>query len=918
MSILSTIELLNEGNPMPLTDKNGHIFTVSPSTAKKGRAYRTKEFVPLTKYEKEMPGVVVGQNRGMIFSSCRPINGKYLIPTLEEINFIIVDEESRKLFPVDDAENKIAWVGQGEHSVKDVIGDGQGQHSFCDTEGHLAVDLWFKWARMGYGVKGVIQPVLPTDIGTKVIDHWGVERTITLGNTVVLNSSLVKGLGAYESLEDFIAHGKEWGLTELMKQWQSGDHKPEKERIVGVQAQGTNLTQTRDDIRSLLKPEARKIWASKFEQIAWMNQANINTTRGRAFAARPSMIYKELVKNQINTQATTNFLRIARGQVKVEAQYLKMFQDKLVWSLVYIHGMAPNEAAKKAAETGLHGEIRVNPSYAGLHIIKDDNGKGRPFYTKETFIDGKGRYVKVALVRYPHGAPSETIIVKAYLDATVPADVIMFPAPVANDDGTVPVRILYAFRLQGADFDGDAVTAFSEKIWVEAQERNTGKPYMIIPVNTESTEKDKTKVTDETWETFCQEKVDSLSNQVGLIATSLKYFFSQKANMIRNANKDDISTIVDMITSHACAMGDDIDEFKHGKAKNTIVPFIVPGKDGEKDETLYAPYFMRYTKKFKTEEDFDKAIYMKTGEEKKPGSGVLDTYAEMTEALMKECKLDITKEVSKASDGKDRYYFGVNPAKWETKNVELFAAESGIGQVSVALPIELEKVFNIPHGICMSAKDLFVTLYKSHAEMCKALISTDQDDDRSSLIKALDRINEHYALAKVAIVAWTKAMMKVKAEKDPKINTDINGEEAMKIFATIMTQHTTKARSAIEVLTETGLFRKPNGETYEKTVFSASRTFNYFLDVCGDGLLLQKIEEPNFPPVSEKIINAAKVVMPDLDKAEQKARKELALINRIAETLSFEEIKEVTEEDESYVPEDSMWLSSDEGAANIW
>ena len=904
-TILSKIELLNEGNPLPLNEAKGYLFTVSPSTAKKSRGYYTKEQVKLTEYEKKMPGVVIGQNRGMIFSSCRPVVGKHIIPELGDINFIIVNEVSRKLFPIDDAENKIAWIGKGEHAIKDVIGDGQGQHFFCTNDGHLATDLWLKPAEFGYGVKGMLGPGLATDIGVKVIDIWGVERTITLGNTLVLNTSLVKGVGAYDSLEDFIAHGEQWGLTTLMKQWQSGDHKPEMKRIIGTQPNSTNLTLTRQEIEELLKPESRKIWTKKFEKIAWMANANIKTTRGRAFAARPELIYKDVVMNQIDVQASTNFLRIAKGQVKVEAQYLKMFQDKLVWSLVYIHGMDPNEAAKKAAETGLHGEIRVNPAFAGHTIVKDENSKTHVEYKKETFLDNKGRYIETALVRYPHGAPSETIIVKAYLDSTVPVDVVIFPAPVANDDGTISVKTLYAFRLQGADYDGDAVTAFTNKIWLEAQKRNIGKPYMIIPINTESTEKDKTLVTDETWEAFCQMKVMSLSNQVGLIATSLKYFLSQKADMIRSGK--DVQIVTDMITSHACAMGDDIDEFKHGKSKNTLRPFVIPGVNGLDDEVLHSPYFVRYAKKYKSQEEFDKAVYNKNGSEKKPGTGILDMYATSAEKLMNMCGLPVKAEVAKVSDGKDRYYFGVHPVQWKAKEIDLFVAEHGEGQLSVALPVELERAYNVPHGTVFSVKKLFQLLYKDHSATCNSLINCDQDDpDRDRLIKSVTRINERYVLAKVAIVAWTKAM------KFARTGENISAEEAMKLFTTLMTQHTSKARSVIDVMTRTGTFVNADGEKYEKTIFTAARTFNYFLDVCGDGLLLQKEEAPNFPEVSDAIIAAAEVEMPDLEKAKQKALKELALIDRIVETLNIDQISEIVEEENAELCDEDIWVSSED------
>ena len=199
------VSVLNDGNPMNIGETEGFHFTVSPSTAKKGRAYRTDKPVPLTKYEKKMPGVVVAQNRGMLFSSCRKIDDKYVIPPIEEMNIIVVNEVSRKLKPIDDELHKISWKGKGSHEVKDVIADGQGQHWFCDKEGKFADKLWLKIALFGYGIKGMLQPGLARDIGKKIIDRWGIERTITKGNTLLLNTSMVKGINAYDSLEDLVA-----------------------------------------------------------------------------------------------------------------------------------------------------------------------------------------------------------------------------------------------------------------------------------------------------------------------------------------------------------------------------------------------------------------------------------------------------------------------------------------------------------------------------------------------------------------------------------------------------------------------------------------------------------------------------------------------------------------------------------------
>lgn len=886
---LDGVTVLNDGNPSEL-GSGENLFTVSPSTAKKCRGYYTNKPVPLTKYELKMPGVVVCQNRGMIFSSARPVSGDYVIPALKDLNLIVVDEVSRKLKPVDDEENKVFWKGKGKRVVKDVIADGQGQHWFCTKAGKLAVGLWLKVAKFIYGLKGMIQPGLITDVGQKVKDHWGVWREITLGNTLLVNSSMVKGLAAYDSLEDLIAHGEEWGLTKLMKQWQSGDHRPANHRIMGTQANATNLEQTPAEIEGFLRPEAREIWAHKFPRVAWMKSANIETARGRAIAARPSLVYKNLVINQINTKAGNMFLRLAQGKFMAEGQYLKMYMDKLVYSYVYVHGMDPNAAAKKAAATGLHGEIRVSPAFAGRYYETDESGAKHVKYKKDVQHDNKGAYVEVALVRYPHGAPSETIIVKAYLDDTCPRDVILFPAPVANDDGTISVGKLFAMRLQGADFDGDAVTAYTEKVWLEAQKRNAGKYYMVIPVNTEGAEKDKTLVTDETFAQFCEQKVLGLSNQVGLIATSLKYFLSQCIDMIKEGCEPGV--VIAMIVDHACAMGDDIDEFKHGKAENELVPFVVTWVDG--NEVLYSPYFNRYAMKYKSEEDFLKACFRKDkkGEytiPKYPGKGILDTYATKMKTLMDKAGLEVVEEVAEASDGKNRWFFTVKPAKWEPKEVELHITK-GEGSISTALPESLEKAYGIKHGTTFSAKDLFRMLYRDHSATCKSLMSdcTNDDKDRDQAIKNLIKLNERYALAKVSIIAWTKAMKAAKGET-------VTAEEALKIFTTIMVQHNSKNRSIIDTLTKSGSFKRADGTPYEVTVFAAERCFNYFLDLCGDGLLFLGEEKPDFPEVSEAILEAANATMPNLGLAKEKARRELAEIDKIVGNLD-KEIETVTEE----------------------
>lgn len=889
MKKLEGVVVLNEGNPMELGSTE-HLFTVSPSTAKKNRGYCTDKPVSLTKYELKMPGVVVAQNRGMIFSSCRPVSGDYVIPELKDINLIVVDEISRKLNPVDDKNNKIYWEGKGEHVVKDVCADGQGQHWFCTKNGTLAVSLWLKLAKLGYGLKGMLQPGLATDIGAEVVDHWHVARKITLGNTMLINSSVVKGLSAYDSLEELIEHGEAWGLTTLMKQWQSGDHNPEERRIMGTQPNATNLALTKEEVENFLKPEALQIWATKFEKAAWMKAANIRTSRGRAIAARPGLMYNQLVMNHLDSKAGNMFLRLAQGKFMAEGQYLKMYMDKLVYSLVYIHGMSYSDAARKAAETGLHGEIRVNPAFAGRYYKKDENGNKVLSYKKETFVDKKGRYIETALVRYPHGAPSETIIVKAYLDETCPEDVILFPAPVADNEGNVPVAVLYAMRLQGADFDGDAVTAFTERKWIAAQKRNIGKHYMCIPVNTESTEKDKTLVTDETWTMFCEQKVASLSNRVGLIATSLKYFLSQDADLLRNEEECEVN--MGVIVSHACAMGDDIDEFKHGKSTNQLVPFVVERYDGE--ETLSSPYFNRYACKFKDYNKFLKASFKKGKdgytEPKKPGSGVLDMYAVAIEELMAKAGLPVVAEQKKASDGKDRWYYTVHPVQWKSKDVELHIGE-GIGHGRAALPEALEKLYNVEHGTTFTAKELFKMLYRDHSAQCKALLECDED----LAVKRLIRINERYALAKVAVVSWAKVVRAIKGET-------LTAEEAMKVFTTLMVQHTQKSRSSLETLTQTGTFRRDDGSTYEKTEFEAMRWLNYFFDLCGDGLLLLGEEKPDFPDVASSTLAAVGAKAPDMEKARELARKEMDVIDRICDKLGIGLNAVVEYIDNNYVP----------------
>ena len=909
---MNGVTVLNDGNPSDLGESEGNLFTVSPSTAKKGRGYYTDKPVPLTKYEKQMPGVVVAQNRGMIFSSAKNIHGNFVIPTMGEINLIVVDEKSRKLRPIDDVENRISWKGNGDHVVKDVVADGQGQHWFCTEDGELAHDLWFKLAKFGYGLKGMVQPGRFADIGVEVVDHWGVVRRITLGNTLLVNSSLVKGLDAYKSLEDLLEHAEEWGLTTMLKQWQSGDHIVAKRRIMGTQPNATNLALTYQETEELLKPEAREIWATKFEKVAWMKSSNICSSRGRALAARPSLLKNELVMNKLDSEAGNTFLRLAQGKFMAEGSYLKMYQDELAFSYAYVHGMDVNEAAKKAASKGLHGEIRVNPSFAGMYTYVDENGVKQVGYKKKTYVDAKGRYIETALVRYPHGAPSETIIVKVYLDKNVPDDVIVFPLPVANDDGTIPVKVLYAFRLQGADFDGDAVTAYTEEAWLEAQKRNAGKSYMIIPVNTEGTEKDKTLVDDDTWEDFCKQKVASLSNRVGLIATSLKYFFSQCADDLRMGA--DPEMIAKVIVYHACAMGDDIDEFKHGKALVELMTFVIDRADGE--EFLKAPYFNRYACKYKSEEAFAKARNNKDGSPKTPGSGVLDMYAVAAERLMQKAGLQVVEAQTRASDGKDRWYYTVHPVQWESAETDLDKGEHFAAN-NTALPVELENLYGIEHGKKLSAKDLFQILYRDHAATLSGLVSDSDDDDQ--LVKAVSKLNERIMLAKLAIVAWTQAMKKAKDGEE------IRADEALKLFTAILVQHREGCRSTLDVLTRTGTFKRADGTPYEKTIFDAQRLFYYFLDICGDGLFMLWQEKPEFPEVSEKVLSSVSYKEPDMEKAWELVFDQCDLLERMSGLLS-EGVSAVVEEldkyeDTSVLNDGSFELSVDElpdDVSDLW
>ena len=162
-------------------------------------------------------------------------------------------------------------------------------------------------------------------------------------------------------------------------------------------------------------------------------------------------------------------------------------------------------------------------------------------------------------------------------------------------------------------------------------------------------------------------------------------------------------------------------------------------------------------------------------------------------------------------------------------------------------------------------------------------------------MKALARVNAKYALAKVAIVAWTRAMKKVKD------GVDLTVEEALKVFTTLLIQHNPKNRSAIEVMTEAGMFRDKDGRVYEKSVYDAMRKFNFFLDLCGDGLLfLGAVENtlPKAPNVKQKL----GLQTPSLDKALQMARKELAFVEDLVSVLSLDGVTAVVDKVNTLCP----------------
>jgi len=135
-----------------------------------------------------------------------------------------------------------------------------------------------------------------------------------------------------------------------------------------------------------------------------------------------------------------------------------------------------------------------------------------------------------------------------------------------------------------------------------------------------------------------------------------------------------------------------------------------------------------------------------------------------------------------------------------------------------------------------------------------------------------------------------------------KTGESLTAEEALVMFTTLMTQHSGKARSVIETETRFGTFQRQDGTEYQISAFSALRKFNYFLDLCGDGLLFTKVEEPKFPAVSEKVLAAAGATAPDIDKAMEIARKELALIEQLVDMLPLGMDVVIGKIDEEYVP----------------
>ena len=182
------------------------------------------------------------------------------------------------------------------------------------------------------------------------------------------------------------------------------------------------------------------------------------------------------------------------------------------------------------------------------------------------------------------------------------------------------------------------------------------------------------------------------------------------------------------------------------------------------------------------------------------------------------------------------------------------------------------------------------------------------EEDTDALVNAISRINERYTLAKVTIISWAKAMAKSKDGKD------ITAEEALVLFTTLMTQHLKNTRSVIDVLTEVGQFSRNDGTTYEKSTFNALRALNYFLDLCGDGLLLTKVEEPKFPEVSESVMAVAGLKAPHVEKAKENARKELDIIEKLVALLpaGIEEVQEELSREELHalMNDGSMEFSS--------
>jgi hypothetical protein len=147
-----------------------------------------------------------------------------------------------------------------------------------------------------------------------------------------------------------------------------------------------------------------------------------------------------------------------------------------------------------------------------------------------------------------------------------------------------------------------------------------------------------------------------------------------------------------------------------------------------------------------------------------------------------------------------------------------------------------------------------------------------------------------------------------------KDNEEISSLDALKIFTTLMIQHTSKSRSTIDTKTHIGTITLPDGTTYERTAFSAERMYNYFLDLCGDGLFFLNKEAPEFPNVSDDVLNATEAVAPDMEKAEELALKQINNIDKLVNLLPYgiEEIKAAIATKASDTEEAGGWYGPDD------